>query len=435
MSGREVGKNWAAAGDGARAGGTPVTAIVIGVMALAIVAVAAFVFLQAARPEPPVGAGSATPSASAPPTVPASTTAEPSPSSTPEPTAAREWEMARVVERRDDPSTGATFMGVQWHEGPGWIAFGTQQNHENGLPGVWTSDDGKSWTLADLPSGLEGSPIRDIAHGDVDGVSRFVALGGADGRSRILTSDDGSIWELATTPETPTGIHALAYGPAGFVATGSLGNPGERQRSGPIWQSSDGLEWRESTPPALERALAFEIAVLGDRYVAAGFPDVSGPPLLAWVSTDAAAWSEYEVSPPSGVGCLCLAVDATGGRMVVLGTSEDAYAALSDDGESWTHEVLEAETSVILTGADVVDDGAVVATGRLNIADGPRDALIWVRDADASEWRAVDWRAELPDVREDEIGLGGSLYVAVGPERTLILLSDGTVFLTADRLP
>jgi len=425
--------NQAARGSGASAGGPPTAAIVISVVALAILAVVAFVFLRPDDSDPPVGAASATPSASATPTASPSATAEPSP--TAEATAAREWELARIVKRSDDPSTAAVFFGVQWHEGPGWIAHGLQENTEDGRPGVWTSGDGRSWALADLPSGLEGSPVVDIARGEVDGSSRFVALlAGFTGQSRIVTSDDGSSWELATTPETGTLLHAVAHGPAGFVATGTVGDAGE-PASGRIWQSSDGTAWEESAPPALERAQAYDIAILGERYVAAGFPNGPGPPLVAWGSTDATDWSEHEVSPPSDTGCLCVAADATAGRMVVLGLSRDAYAALSEDGESWTAEVLEADSAVTLSGADVVDDGAIVATGSLNIADGPRDALIWVRDADATEWRAVDWRAELPEVRDEEIGLGGSVHVAVGPERTLILISDGAVFLTSDRLP
>jgi hypothetical protein len=378
-----------------------------------------------ATPSPSPSSGSATPSTSAP--------VDPSPTPSPQPTAAPEWEVARVVEPSGDPARSANFHGAQWHDGPGWIAFGMQENAEDGMPGIWTSGDGASWALASLPSGIEGSPVLDIARADVPGGSRFAAvLPGHTGLSRILISDDGENWLLATTPETETVLTAVAWGPAGFVATGLSADFDQPVQSGRIWQSADGLEWRELAPADLEFVLPVDIAVIGDRYIAVGFPDGPGPPMTAWVSSDAAAWSQYEVSPPSELGCLCAVADAAAGRIVTLGTGRNTFAALSADGETWDLTPLGDGPPFEVTGTDVIEGGAIVVVGYYPVVDAPQDSLVYVRDADAPEWHAVDWQTELG---EASAGLNGRLYVAVGTERTLLLFANGEVVLTADRLP
>lgn len=379
------------------------------------------------------------PSASAAPTAsPSATTQETPtlvPTATPEPTATAvaAWEMGRVFDRGDDYTTDANVFGVAWYDGPGWIAYGLAENAEDGPPAIWTSEDGLSWTLAELPPGLEGHHVAAIVGAEIDGATRYVAALGASTRSAILVSDDGLAWEQATSPDTATNLEAVAYGPAGFAAIGAVSDQNTFESSGRVWLSSDGLAWTEVAPPELHGTMPLTLEVVGEQYVAAGFPKGEDPTLTSWTSSDAEAWEAHEIAPPSAVACICAVSGAAEGLVVALGTGQTTFAALSEDGANWSVEQIQEGQGGTPSGADALDDGAIVATAAVDIADGPKDVLIWVRDAGASEWRSVDWRAEIPDA--DEIGMGRPVYVAIGQDRTLILIADGTVFLTANRLP
>jgi hypothetical protein len=377
-----------------------------------------------------------------------------SPVPTPEPTGT--WELAHVVEPREPSARPPSFSGVQWFEGPGWIAYGTERTAEASEAGIWTSVDGLTWTPAELPGGLAAEDadvaVYDLTRSEVDGRGRFVAVVSMHGTvegyvpARILVSDDGRRWETAATPDTSTDILRVAHGLAGFVAIGRY------QEAGRVWRSSDGLEWTESAPDGLEQmAYAASLEFLGNQYVAIGFPTLSAepPPLTTWTSADATTWSEHEVDTGAAeclfedlasLWCFNVDADAGDGRMAVLGiglgSHESPMAAISDVAEDWTLESVD-DRFVGVTDVDVIEGGAIVAGGAQLRADLEPDAFIWVRDADSAKWRSVDWRAEAP-AAASEIGrreLQGAVLVSVGPERTLILFNHGSVLLTSGRLP
>ncbi|MEW2355408.1 hypothetical protein [Spirillospora sp. NPDC029432] len=116
-------------------------------------------------------------------------------------------------------------------------------------PAVWTSPDGKQWTLQQLqlPGGAaEGSLTHVAAKGDV------VVAAGAMGATPLayLSTDGGKTWKETRlpTPEDTTNVQvtALAATPKGLALTGT-GGP---QNSTDVisWTSTDGSAWKAAKP-------------------------------------------------------------------------------------------------------------------------------------------------------------------------------------------
>ncbi|WP_433142348.1 sialidase family protein [Actinomadura nitritigenes] len=120
-------------------------------------------------------------------------------------------------------------------------------------PAVWTSQDGKQWTLKQLPLpsgttdgsltqvGAQGNTI--VAAGEGRTPSGTVALG-------YVSADGGRTWKAVQLP-SPGGakavrVTALAATGAGFSAAGTAGDAGSADVV--AWTSADGASWTVSTP-------------------------------------------------------------------------------------------------------------------------------------------------------------------------------------------
>jgi len=124
----------------------------------------------------------------------------------------------------------------------GFAAAGTH----GGTNAVWTSPDGRNWTVHDmaLPATASAAVLSLAA---VNG-SRVVAAGDAvtkTGEIPVLTvsADGGQHWHRVAL-EVPGGlgaVTALSAAAAGFVAAGLAGPPGAQHTV--TWSSPDGLQW------------------------------------------------------------------------------------------------------------------------------------------------------------------------------------------------
>lgn len=414
-------------------------ALVVGSGAAVALALAIAVYLPpmlqptAVDPSPsPTATATVEASSPASPAVPTQT-AEPTDAATPLPTP-QPWREGRIAEIPGDSSPPPLFFGVQWFDEVGWMAYGLRENTEESRPGIWTSGDGLSWELAHLPS-VESRFVVDVVRAQVGGSDLFVAAVAGYSGSSILVSADGRTWARADTPETPARLTAIVYGPAGFMATGVVMNLETFDSSSRIWRSSDGLSWAESTPAGFGHFDAMGLEIVGDTYVAVGFPDRSGPPLLGWSSTDGENWSREVIVPEGVVQCLCVAVASNETEVAVLGVSDHAFVAIRSEDGAWRDGLLTDESSAAPTTLVVLDDGTIIAGAHQYIADGPSTTFVWVRESASTTWRTVDWHAHRPGVPREEANPGGMLSVATNGRQTLLMLRDGTVFLTSDPLP
>jgi hypothetical protein len=162
----------------------------------------------------------------------------------------RSWTGARGAGRSDLSGDRAA---PKWMSdvaaGPaGFVADGGQTKNKVAQPALWTSPDGRKWTLSAsgpaLPSGAtQGSLTKIVARGSV-----LVATGTAGASTfAAVSADGGRTWQPSTLPGTAPGtqVTAATAMPRGFVLAGTAGTDVV------TWSSADGRTWRASRPHGL----------------------------------------------------------------------------------------------------------------------------------------------------------------------------------------
>jgi hypothetical protein len=130
----------------------------------------------------------------------------------------------------------------------GFVAVGGQTKNKTSQPALWTSPDGRKWTLSAaapaLPSGTtQGSLTKVVARGGV-----LVATGVAGAYTFVsVSADGGRTWQPTTLPGAAPGIRltAATVTPHGFVLAGTAGSDVA------TWSSPDGRSWRAGRPHGL----------------------------------------------------------------------------------------------------------------------------------------------------------------------------------------
>ncbi|GAA0568047.1 sialidase family protein [Actinomadura livida] len=133
----------------------------------------------------------------------------------------------------------------------GFTAVGGSREAKRNRPSVWTSPDGKQWTLQvlQLPAGVNEAHFTHVAARG----STLVATGLAATQKGLdwlgyVSTDAGKSWQPLKSPSegTPVKVTALTATPDGFAATGTTGAAGGTDVVS--WTSPDGLAWSASTP-------------------------------------------------------------------------------------------------------------------------------------------------------------------------------------------
>jgi hypothetical protein len=184
---------------------------------------------------------------------------------------------------------------------------------------IWTSPDGRTWTLVpDLPD----AALR-WAYGVAAGPQGLVVVGGGgaypDFRAVAWVSRDGISWASVSRP-AGTEMESVIRWADRLVAVG--GAPAS-------WISTDGRTWSGAPGQASTRGVRLiDVAGVGDRLVAIGFT-IRDDGFLpgAWVSGDGLLWSQ-SAQAQVFVGAELAAITGLLGRVVVVGTVRDGDAAV-----------------------------------------------------------------------------------------------------------
>ncbi|MFG2006609.1 WD40/YVTN/BNR-like repeat-containing protein [Spirillospora sp. NPDC048911] len=140
----------------------------------------------------------------------------------------------------------------------GYVAVGGVRDPNAGnapanRPAVWTSTDGKQWTLQQpqLPGGLpEGFLSHVAAKGNILVAAGTATTGTANTALAYVSTDGGKSWRETKlpAPDGATGIDvtALTETPGGFAATGVTGRQGATDVVS--WTSADGTSWTPAKP-------------------------------------------------------------------------------------------------------------------------------------------------------------------------------------------
>jgi hypothetical protein len=132
--------------------------------------------------------------------------------------------------------------------GPGYVVAGANGS----TPAVWTSDDGKQWTLTQVgpPPGATSAALLNVAaHGKVIVATGMQTTTGGAAPFAEYSADGGTLWQPVplTAPGGPAAVTALAAtGRRGFVAVGTVGPPGNQRVV--FWTSANGSGWQAHEP-------------------------------------------------------------------------------------------------------------------------------------------------------------------------------------------
>ena len=165
----------------------------------------------------------------------------------------------RATSMNDTNGAGQVLaIGADAHE---FIAVGSDGGH----PAVWTTTDGKDWTMIPLglPPGASAAALQQVAiNGD-----HVVALGQATKAGQSvpfaeLSADGGASWQEAPfgSAGPGTAVTALTASSGGFTAATQSGGPG--QQDAQIWTSATGSAWTPAQVSGLSGGGAHEIAAL-----------------------------------------------------------------------------------------------------------------------------------------------------------------------------
>jgi len=259
----------------------------------------------------------------------------------------------------------------------GLVAGGASE----GVPMIWRSDDGSTWQ--ELP------PSSTAADTIPSGGVHSIAV--ADGTAIALIGDE--VWHstdlVSWSPADPrpfsgegkVNLEAVAHGPSGWVIAGWESDPKEDYLidHGVFWQSPDGLTWNRVEVPDPEAAIAFDVVMFEEKFVAVGLDWTPGPLHVGiWTSVDGLTWVQGATPDPFG-GVTMAGVTATPSGLYAVGNyspelaspEQEGYGCVaiwhSDDAETWTRLEISDEDACNRQGtygyAIAGSNGRFVAVG------------------------------------------------------------------------
>jgi len=202
--------------------------------------------------------------------------------------------------------------------------------------GLASSPDGAAWQLHN--TGVKSPIWLDVSYGNgqylLSGFSAIYPPAGPPILSPALSaSTDGTSWQrLGSAPDPPP--TALAFGNGRFVGIAS------KDGTAQLMSSTNGLDWTRVAWP--------DAASLSGVVFAGGVFVVVGPSSTILISTNGTSWTEATKSTPF------FAIDLNSvayadGQFVTVGAVSvvgDAFAAISDDGMSWSATMVPPVTGL-----------------------------------------------------------------------------------------
>ena len=357
----------------------------------------------------------------------------------------RTWSMGHV--RTPDggsppPGYAARFVAG----GPGaWVALGPSS--------IWTSPDGRTWTLAStaglpLRPGDQISVVRRTAAG-------FIAAGSAGSTPVVFLSANGITWHRLQ-PQLSAGTgrvldirYAAAYGNQILIAgdvtvtqntgTQTAGQPPHPVtiRTSAAWLSGNGgTTWTLAIPPGPlgppgngtpaghgAQAQISGVTVTADGFIllrpaTVPFAGARKPAVDVYRSSNGSAWTfEATLAPRAGFTA-DMANGAPHGAVITGQSGPSLIAFVSANGASWRQTpAFGAAAAQDVSGVAIAQGGTVVAAGTTTNDPDSRRPLLTVLAAQGAP-RQVDIAnipgAADPELAVNDVAAGGGTQVAVG---------------------
>jgi hypothetical protein len=347
----------------------------------------------------------------------------------------RSWSMGRVQALGGGPPPpGYAARFVAGGSGQ-WVALG---------PGsIWTSPDGRTWTL----SSTTGLPLRPGDQIDVlkRTASGFIAAGsnataGQQATPVIFLSANGISWQrigagplqLATSPGSRvldisyaavSGNRILIAGDV--TATQSVGKPRHpvTVQTGAAWLSGDGgRTWTLVVPPSLPQKHAAHgaqppisgVVATNDGFALLRPATVAGKPAVdVFRSANGTTWA-FAATLGTPAGFVTGMVNGSPDGAVVTGQAGQALIAFaSPDGATWRRTpAFGAAATQDTSGVAVAQDGAVVTAGTTTDDPDSRQPVLTVQGTSIDIAKIPG--AEDPELAVNDVAAGNGTQVAVG---------------------
>jgi hypothetical protein len=353
----------------------------------------------------------------------------------------RTWSMGRV--RAPDggpppPGYAARFVAG----GPGaWVALGPSS--------IWTSPDGRTWTL----SSTAGLPLRP---GDQISVVKrtttgFIAAGSAGSTPLVFLSAHGTTWQRLE-PHLSAGAgraldirSAAAYGNQILIA-GDVTIAGQKNQTSAAWLSGNGgTTWTLAVPPGAPPAgHGAQAQISGVTVTGAGFvlfrpatvpatvpsavPSAvpSGvastaarkPAVDVYRSANGTAWT-FAATLAAKAGFTTDMVNGAPAGAVITGPSGPGLIAFtSANGASWRQiPAFGTAATQDVSGVAIARGGTVVAAGTTTNDPDSRQPLLTVLAANGQPARVDIGKipgAADPELAVNDVAAGNGMQVAVG---------------------
>ncbi|GAB3880769.1 hypothetical protein GCM10029964_035730 [Kibdelosporangium lantanae] len=241
-------------------------------------------------------------------------------------------------EIEDVATIGSTAVAV------GWTGLGTTVR-----PAVWTSTDGRTWTLQ-LPANdfRPGTLIKQLTAITTTPDNRLLVIARDDrqdkeeGDSTAYTSGDGKTWlPLQTTGLSGSGpqeVDRLIRTDGTYVALGSVLDGAKR---GPaIWTSTDGAKWDLSpyVPQGQPNLQGIVRQADGKLLVCGSIGSGEPPPLSCWTQKPDQSWERWDVTvdDKSPRPVLLYGMFLADQSIVVVGFGQPKDGKGTNDASMWT---------------------------------------------------------------------------------------------------
>ena len=300
---------------------------------------------------------------------------------------------------------GQGMLGVA-SGGPGFVAVGYRGHAGTLDAAVWTSKDGREWSLVEGDSDLEGAR-NEVMNRVAQTEFGLVAVGyrggiGGDRDAAAWVSDNGLAWHRARVPEERNDdgtqeMRGIAARGENLVAVGQDGLAGNYDAA--VWFSKNGTKWqrREQSPSVFGgrgEQIMTSVVASDTGFVGVGWSWVrSDLDAQVWTSQDGMDWSPlpYDEAVFGGDGDQLLwGVELSQGTFIAVGRDDfgggsDAAVWISEDGFAWSRTA--GDESIF--GGDRAQEMRFVA------AAGPRLVGAGWDDSNGKEDAAI-WWAEFP---------------------------------------
>jgi molecular chaperone DnaK len=227
----------------------------------------------------------------------------------------------------------------------GWTGVGNTTR-----AAVWTSTDGKTWTLE--PPGGDFKPtsgFKLLSAVTVTNDNRLLAIARDDRQDRTegdataFTSNDGKTWTALTTTGLsgpgPQEVARLIRGADNnYVALGAVLNGAKR---GPaIWTSTDGAKW-DSSPYVPKGAPSLQgiVKQADGKLLVCGTIGSGDPPTLScWTQAADQNWERWEITTDASSPrpLLLFGMYPAGQSIVVVGLGQPRDGKSGNDAAMWT---------------------------------------------------------------------------------------------------